>query len=200
MLVHAEPDARAVRHIRRALAFEVGQQQQAARARRDARRLRGELLVRPAEVLAHHLGGDGDVHRAEQRQPAVGGVAEGGDLALRIDDRLFGAGVDGAAGAEAGGDDARARVAGADGAHHVVAAAGADEHAGAQVEQLGRGGLQRAGGLVAAHQRRQLAGQFGINRVAGRRSDHLRLRTSSKAVPLASPYSIVFSPVSQKFR
>ena len=30
--------------------------------------------------------------------------------------------------------------------------------------------------------------------------DHLRLRTSSSAVPLASPYSMVFWPVSQKFR
>ena len=30
--------------------------------------------------------------------------------------------------------------------------------------------------------------------------DHLRLRTSSNAVPLASPYSMIFSPVSQKFR
>jgi hypothetical protein len=35
----------------------------------------------------------------------------------------IGAGVDGAAGAEAGGDDPGAGVAGADGAHHVVAAA-----------------------------------------------------------------------------
>ena len=31
-------------------------------------------------------------------------------------------------------------------------------------------------------------------------SDHLRLRTSRIAVPLASPYSITASPVSQKFR
>ena len=31
-------------------------------------------------------------------------------------------------------------------------------------------------------------------------SDHLRFRTSSSAVPLASPYSITFSPVSQKFK
>ena len=30
--------------------------------------------------------------------------------------------------------------------------------------------------------------------------DHLRLRTSSRAVPLASPYSMTFCPVSQKFR
>src|ERR1035441_6434153 len=29
-------------------------------------------------------------------------------------------------------------------------------------------------------------------------SDHFLLRTSSSAVPLASPYSMVFSPVSQK--
>ena len=72
---------------------------------------------------------------AEEHYHRCGGT-EGGDLALRIDDRLFRAGVDGAAGAEAGGDDARARVAGADGAHHVVAAAGADEDAGVQAEPL----------------------------------------------------------------
>jgi len=31
-------------------------------------------------------------------------------------------------------------------------------------------------------------------------SDHRPVRTSSNTVPLASPYSITFSPVSQKFR
>ncbi len=71
---------------------------------------------------------------------------------------------------------------------------------GVRSSSLGRGGLQRAGGLVAALiSGGSLPARSGS--IASRTApDHFRLRTSSNAVPLASPYSIVFSPVSQKFR
>ena len=78
------------------------------------------------EIAPDHLGGDRHIHRAEQWQPMVGGIAEGGDFPLRVHHRLVGAGINGAAGAKAGGDDPRFGISGANGAHHVVAAAGAD--------------------------------------------------------------------------
>ncbi len=127
--VDAEPNARSIRHIGCALAFEVRQKQQAVRPRRNPRHLSGKLFVRPAKIFAHHFRCHCDIHRAEQWQPAVGRVAERGDFALRIDHRFFRTGVNGTAGAEARGDDPGASVAGADGAHHIVAAAGADEDA-----------------------------------------------------------------------
>ena len=108
--VDAEHRAAAVRDVGRALAFEVGQQQEAARTGGDFRGLRLELLVRVAEVFPHHLGGDGDVHRAEQREPVVRAVAKGGDFPGGIHDRLVRTGVDGATGPEARGDDAGAGV------------------------------------------------------------------------------------------
>ncbi len=93
-----------------------------------------------------------------------------------------------------------ARVAGADGAHHVVAAAGADEHAGVQTQLLRpwtaaatprAGRWESSGGSFPAR---------SASIASSAAADHWRLRTSSSAVPLASPYSITFSPVSQKFR
>ena len=162
-LVHPEPNAGAVGDIRRALAFKVRQQEQVIRARLNPPRLGGVAFVSPAEILAHHLGRHRHVHRAEQRQPAIRRVTKSGDFSLRVDHRFFGTGVNRAAGAQAGGDDTRARIAGADGAHHVVPAAGADERAGIQIEQPGRGGLQAAGRPLAAHQRRQFLCQFRIN-------------------------------------
>ena len=68
----------------------------------------------------------------------------------RINHRFFRAGVNRAAGAEAGGDNARPRIARADGAHHVVAPAGADKHAAWEAQFAGCGFLQLAGRLVAA--------------------------------------------------
>ena len=59
----------------------------------------------PLEIVSHQLGGDGHVHGAEEREPAIGRIAEGGNLAFGIDYGLFGAGVNSAAGAKAGGDD-----------------------------------------------------------------------------------------------
>ena len=59
---------------------------------------------------------------------------------------------------------------------------------------------RRAGGLVAAASAAAACRPARDQSRPGRRSDHLRLRTSSSAVPLASPYSMTFSPVSQKFR
>ena len=127
----AEINAGSVRHVGRALALEVREQQQAVGASRSLARGGLVLGVRPLEILPDQLGRHGDVHRAEQRQPAVGRVAERGDLALGIDHRFAGAGVDCAARPEAGRDHSRAGVAGADRAHHVIAATGADEHVGA---------------------------------------------------------------------
>src|SRR2546422_974711 len=108
----------------------------------------------PTEILPHHFGGDGHVHRAEQRQPAIGRIAKRRKLAEWIDNWFFAARVNRPASAEAGSDDALARVARANGAHHVVAATGADEDFGAQAESLGCRSLQAASGLITGHQRR----------------------------------------------
>ena len=159
----AEEDAGAGRDVGRAFAVEVGDEHEAVGAGGDGSGGGGEFVVGPAEILAGHLGGDGDVHGAEEGEPAVGGVAKGGDLTAGVDDGFGGAGVDGAAGAEAGGDDAGAGVAGADGTHHVVAAAGADEDVGAEAEGLGGGGLEVAGGLVAGAKRGKLGGKVGVD-------------------------------------
>jgi len=135
--VHAEPDAGAVRHVWSALAFEVGEQEEAVRAGGNAGGFGGEFFVRPAEIVADHFGGDGDVHGAEQGKPVVGGITKRGNFAFGIDDRVVGAGVNGSARSKACGDNAGPSVAGADCAHHVVAAACADEDAGKQVEHFG---------------------------------------------------------------
>ena len=136
--IDAEPNACAVGHVGRPLAFEIRQQQKAIAARRDAARFGRKALVCPLEIVADHFGGDGHVHGAEQREPLVGGVTECGDLAFGIDDRFVRAGVDCSARAKAGCDDARSCVAGANRAHHVVAAAGTDQHVRIQTELLGR--------------------------------------------------------------
>ncbi len=113
--------------IRRPLALQVGKEEQAVGAGRDGADGFLQLRVGPAEKIARGLGRHGDVHRADQRQPRVGAVAEAGDFAPGIDDRLLAVGVDRARGAEAGRDAARRDVARADRAHHVVAAARADD-------------------------------------------------------------------------
>lgn len=84
----------------------------------------------PAEKVAKGLGGDGDIHRADERHPVVGTVAECSDFALKIDDRLRGAGENRAACAEAGGDCAGSDISSAEGGHHVVPSPGADDDIG----------------------------------------------------------------------
>ncbi len=153
--VDTDHGAGAIGHVGGAFAFEVGQKEEAVGAWGDGGGFSFELGMGVAEVFAHHFGGDRDIHGTEEGQPAVGGVAEGGDFAVGVDDGLFGAGVDGAAGAEAGGDDAWGGIAGADGAHHVVAAAGADEDAWGEAEGGGGGGLEGAGGLVTGDEFRE---------------------------------------------
>ena len=162
-LIDAEHHARAVGNVRRPLAFEIWQEHQAVRTGGNARGLAGEGFVRVFEILPHHLGRHGDVHRAKQGQPAIRRVAERGDLAFGIDDRLFRAGVDRSARAEARGDHAFAGVAGADRTHHVVAAARAHQHVRLQAELLRRGRLQRARRLITRNQAREFRREIGID-------------------------------------
>ena len=124
----AVQNASAVGQVGRALAVEIGQEHHAIGS--DGCVLHGgfELIVIPAEHLADLLGDDGDVHGADERQPLVRAVAEGGDFALAVDHRFVGDAVERAAGAEARCDAAGLHIAGADRAHHVVAAARADDH------------------------------------------------------------------------
>src|SRR4029077_20143688 len=131
------PDAGDVRHVWSALAFEVGEQEEPVRAGGNAGGFGGEFFIGPTEIVADHFSSDGDVHRAEQGKPVVGGIAKRGNFAFGIDDRFVGAGVNGSTRAETGGDDSRTSVAGPDCAHHVVATTGADEDAGKQVEHFG---------------------------------------------------------------
>ena len=106
--------------VRRALALQVGQEEESVGSRRNAGDFGIHAGVVPTEEIAKRLGGHRDIHGAEERHPMVGAVAEGSDLALRIDNRLVGAGENGSAGSEAGCHNARAGVCRADGGHHVV--------------------------------------------------------------------------------
>jgi hypothetical protein len=73
----------AVGHVGRPFAFEVGQQQQAVGPGGTAlAAVFSKAAWSRSKSRRTMLGGDGDVHRAEQRQPAVGGIAERGDFAL----------------------------------------------------------------------------------------------------------------------
>ena len=93
-----------------------------------------------------------------------------------------------------------ARVAGADRAHHVVAAAGADEDAGIQIRAAWRLTLAACRQADRWRSAAAICSARSGSMASSTASDHLRFRTSSNAVPLASPYSMIFSPVSQKFR
>ena len=94
----------------------------------------------PTEKVAEGLGGDGDIHGAEERHPVVGAVAECGYLALGVDDWLRSAGENRAACAEAGCDCSRADVSRADGGHHVVPSPGADDDIRREAPCGGKGG------------------------------------------------------------
>ena len=108
--VHAVQDTAAFREIRRALALKVGQEEESIGPCANGGNFPIHAVVVPTEKVAEGLGGDGDIHRAEERHPVVGAVAECGDLALGIDDRQRGAGENRSAGSEAGGDCAGADV------------------------------------------------------------------------------------------
>ena len=149
LIVYPEPHARAIRHVGRALTFKIGQQHKPVAAGRNARRFRGKFFVGPVEVLPHHLRCHGHVHSAQERQPLVSRIAERCDFTFGIDHRFVGAGVNRAAGSEAGGDYAGTGVAGADRPHHVVAAASADKCPRHQVELPGRRDLELARRLIA---------------------------------------------------
>ena len=99
-------DAAAVGKIRSAFAVEVGQKMNASGGGRNRGDLAFHFIEVPAEPSPDPLGHHGDVHGAGEREPVVGAVAKGGDLALGIDDGFFGAAVESARGAEARGDDA----------------------------------------------------------------------------------------------
>ena len=79
----AVEDAGAARQVGRAFALEVGEEEEAVGAGRDAADGFVELRVRPAEEVARGFGGHGDVHGADEGQPGVGAVAEAGDFAQR---------------------------------------------------------------------------------------------------------------------
>ena len=125
--VHAVQDAAALGEVRRSLALEVGQEDQAVSAGGNGGDFLVHTVVIPAEEVAEGLGGDGDIHGAEERHPVVGAVAECSDFALGVDDWLRSAGENRAACAEAGGYCAGSDVSRADGGHHVVPSPGADD-------------------------------------------------------------------------
>ena len=103
------------------------------------------------------LGDEREVHRADQRQPVVGAVAEPGDLALRVCHRSFRKCVERARGAEARRHDPGLDVARADRSHHVVPAARTDDDILGEAPVLGVSGLQRAGRFGRWLQRREFA-------------------------------------------
>ncbi len=162
-VVGSQPHAGAVRHVRRAFAFKVWQQDEPIATRAHFRRRLFVLRVRHTIMTAHQFRGDCDVHCTQEWQPAICGITERGDFAFRVNHRLGCAGIDGATGAKAGGDNARARVARADGAHHVVAAAGTHQYVGGQSQCLSRARSQCARRLIAGDQRRQLVRQRAVN-------------------------------------
>ena len=120
--------------------------------------------MRPSKVAAHHFRRDRHIHRAEQGEPAIRGIAKRGDLALRVDHGSFRAGINRSTGAKAGRDDTWARVASANGAHHVVSPTGTHQHLGVEAQGSRGRGLQIAHRLVAPNQRRQFVAQLGVNR------------------------------------
>ena len=144
---HAVQNSATVREVRGALALQVGQKEETVGAWWDAGNLGIHAGVIPAKEGAERLGGHGDIHRAEQRHPMVGTVAESGDLTLRVDDRLVATGENRAAGSEAGGDDSRLCVSRADGRHHVVPSPGADDDLRRKAPLLGQGGEERSNGF-----------------------------------------------------
>ena len=138
--VHAVQDAAPFWEVWRALALEVGQENQTFSTGGNGGDFLVHTVVVPAKKVAEGLGGDGDIHRAKERHPVVGAVAECGDFALGVDDWLRGAGENRAACAEAGGDGAGADVSGADGGHHVVPSPGADDDIRREAPCGGEGG------------------------------------------------------------
>ena len=163
---HAMQNAATVRQVRSALALQVGKEKKPIGTWWNT----GNCLVHfgmiPSKEIAKCLSGDGDIHRAKKRHPMVGAVAESGDLALRVDDRLVGAGENRAAGSEAGGDNARACVCRADGGHHVVPSPAAHNDLRRKPPIRSQQGQERSCGLQRRSKRWEHFHQAGIDGVA----------------------------------
>ncbi|MNH04022.1 hypothetical protein D3C79_632980 [compost metagenome] len=151
---------------RYAFAIEKRQHQQAVGAKRRLRgegREAGEVKL---QQVTHQRAGVGQVHRADQGQPATAGGAEVRHLTLGVELGMVGVSCQGTRGAQAEGDHARADIAGTDGAEHVVAAAGG--HPGVRVQPQACGGLlaQRADAVAGGEQlgqcRQQALARFDV--------------------------------------
>ena len=162
----AVENATATREIRCALPGKVGEEQESvAPSRNGRRRLRVPVVAPALEQRSGEFRDERDIHRAGERHPRSGAVAEGGHLALRINDGRGTEGVERAGGAEARGHDAGTDVAGADGPHHVVPAARADRDRGGEVPLGAEFFAELAGGFGGVAERRKLLAESWRNRV-----------------------------------
>ena len=121
----------------RALSLQIGEQQQTVGSGRDLGRSPGKLFVRPSQFRSHQFGGHGDIHRAQQGQPLIGGIAKGGNFSFGIHHWFARTGIDGSTGPKACGDHAGASITRSYGPHHVVSSPCADPYLGAQTQLLG---------------------------------------------------------------
>nr|GEX10615.1 hypothetical protein [Tanacetum cinerariifolium] len=148
-----------------ALAVEERQHEHTLSADGGGRNGRIERADVQRKQFAHRAGGVGQVHGADQRQPAARRGTEGRHRGLAVDIAFFGEGVDRARRAQAHGDRPRRDIAGADRAHHVVATATGNDGIRVQAQPLGDGRQDFADRLMRLDQLRQSLDQSpaGVN-------------------------------------